>query len=216
MARKSKGEVRKREILEHFYDVLVAEGLEGASIAKIAKKLKVHPSLILHYFSTKEEMVLALVDFIIEKYESTFLPNLEEVKDPLKRFHLFFNILFGLEYDKLVDDSVFAACYYLSLRNPSIRKAFQSMFIRLRRVVLQEIQLYQEAGIIQADDPEKMADLIIAIEEGLSFMRSFMGPEEGVEQTGEYLKNIAFSLLRPVRESFQPAAPGNRDKDSTG
>jgi len=53
MPRKNKANIRKREILEHFYEVLSNEGLEGASIAKIAKHMGVHPSLLMHYFKTK-------------------------------------------------------------------------------------------------------------------------------------------------------------------
>ena len=54
MARKKDGApLRKREILEHFQQVLVEEGFEGASIGKIARRMGINPSLIIHYFSTK-------------------------------------------------------------------------------------------------------------------------------------------------------------------
>ena len=73
MARKKdKAEIRKKEILEHFQQVLSEEGIEGASIGKIANKMGIHPSLIIHYFKTKEEMTVALAEFILEKYETTF------------------------------------------------------------------------------------------------------------------------------------------------
>ncbi len=204
MARKQKGEVRKREILDSFYRVIVEEGIEGASIAKIAKKLKIHPSLIIHYFPTKEEMVVALVHMIVEKYESAFLPRIEEVEDPRRRFQVFFDTLFAIEYDRLVDDSVFAMCYYLGFRNEKIREAFRNMFGRLREIVLREIKYYNEKGIIQVAEPEKMADLIIAIEEGLSFMRSVMGVNDRWEEIAEYLKGITFSLLRRRDQSQIP------------
>ena len=60
MGRKSKAAVRKREILEHFYNILKEEGLEKASIAKVAKRMAVNPSLLIHYFKTKEAMTVAL------------------------------------------------------------------------------------------------------------------------------------------------------------
>ena len=62
MGRKSKADVRKKEILEHFYIVLKQEGFENASIAKIANLMDVNPSLLIHYFKTKEEMVFAFVE----------------------------------------------------------------------------------------------------------------------------------------------------------
>jgi AcrR family transcriptional regulator len=47
--RKNAG-LRKPEILKCFYETILAEGIEGASIGKIAKRMGIHPSLIMHYF----------------------------------------------------------------------------------------------------------------------------------------------------------------------
>ena len=54
MRKNQKAEIRKPEILENYYQVLIEEGLEGTSIGKIAKRMDIHPSLIIHYFKTKE------------------------------------------------------------------------------------------------------------------------------------------------------------------
>ena len=65
-----KAEIRKPEILDNFYHVLLEEGFEGASFGKIAKRMNIHPSLIIHYFKTKENLTTELVDLLIEKYEA--------------------------------------------------------------------------------------------------------------------------------------------------
>ena len=65
-----KADIRKPEILENFYHVLIEEGFEGASINKIARRMNIHPSLIIHYFKTKENLTIALADYLIEKYEA--------------------------------------------------------------------------------------------------------------------------------------------------
>ncbi|MEZ4851774.1 MAG: TetR/AcrR family transcriptional regulator [Bacteroidia bacterium] len=59
MGRKSKAKIRRQEILSHFYEVIIEEGFEGASIGKIAKRMEVNPSLLIHYFSTKMLWLLA-------------------------------------------------------------------------------------------------------------------------------------------------------------
>ncbi len=56
--------------MRHFYKTILAEGFEGASIAKVAKRMDIHPSLILHYFGNKENLTLALVDYVIDEYGS--------------------------------------------------------------------------------------------------------------------------------------------------
>ena len=80
MGRKSKAEERKLEILQHFYEVIKEEGFENASIAKIAKSMEVNPSLLIHYFNTKEDMILELVDFLLNRYESMFLQQIQRLQ----------------------------------------------------------------------------------------------------------------------------------------
>ena len=56
MRKNQNATLRKPEILESYYQILIQEGLEGASISKIAKHMDIHPSLIIHYFKNKEEL----------------------------------------------------------------------------------------------------------------------------------------------------------------
>ena len=126
MARPSdKAEIRKKEILENFYAVLAEEGLEGASMAKIAARMGIHPSLIIHYFSNKEEMIVALVDHMLAMYEEAFLPKLREIDDPEIRLETTIDAIFGMDWARLVDGGVFYACYSLSYRNDRVRESFR-------------------------------------------------------------------------------------------
>ena len=43
MRKNQKAEIRKLEILENYYQILIDEGFEGASIGKIAKRMHIHP-----------------------------------------------------------------------------------------------------------------------------------------------------------------------------
>ena len=102
MARpKDRAEARKKEILENFYAVLAEEGLEGASMGKIASRMGIHPSLIVHYFSNKEEMVVELVDYMLAMYEEAFLSRLLEIEDPEKRLLASINAIFDQDWDDL-------------------------------------------------------------------------------------------------------------------
>ena len=196
MARtKDKAPLRKREILEHFQQVLVEEGLEGASIGRIARRMGINPSLIIHYFSTKEDMIVELVDFILEKYESTFLKRLEVIDDPEERLKTGLGTIFSVDWISLVDTRAFNSCYYLSLRNPKVKVRFQKMYQHFRDYLVQEITLYMDKGIIPATDPAKDADLIIAIVEGLSFYRNISGGRKKYGELGAYLKQRILTIL---------------------
>ena len=67
MKKRKNAEIRKPEILENYYRVIIEEGIEGASIGKIANRMDIHPSLIIHYFKTKKNLTLELADLMLEK-----------------------------------------------------------------------------------------------------------------------------------------------------
>ena len=196
MARtRDRAPLRKREILENFHQVLVEEGFEGASIGKIARRMGIHPSLIIHYFSTKEDMIVEFVDYILEKYENTFLKKIENIEDPRERLKAGLDTIFSVDWVSLVDTRAFYACYYLGLRNPKVKTKLQKMYQRFREYLVHVITLYRDEGVIPSADPGKDADLIIALAEGLSFYRNISGGKKKYRELGKYLKQRALSLL---------------------
>ncbi len=87
--RKNKSAVlRKLDILESYYQILVQKGLEGASIGRIAENIDIHPSLIIHYFKNKQNMKLELVNLLMEKYKSPSMFDMEPYGRTLCSFRL--------------------------------------------------------------------------------------------------------------------------------
>ncbi|MBN2028395.1 MAG: TetR family transcriptional regulator [Actinobacteria bacterium] len=202
MARpRDKAEIRKKEILENFYAVLAEEGLEGASMAKIAARMGIHPSLIIHYFSNKEEMIVALVDHMLAMYEEAFLPRLQEIDDPGLRLEAAIDAIFGMDWARLVDGGVFYACYSLSYRNDRVRNSFQRMYSRLRGLLVEGLDGLMEEGIVVKADPEKLADLIISLLEGYDFYRGIMEDTIEFDELAQFLKENALAIVRANRQT---------------
>ena len=131
MGRKSKAVVRRQEILSHFYEVIIEEGFEGASIAKIAKRMDVNPSLLIHYFNTKDEMVLGLIDYIINTYSPTILPDFSTTEDPAERWQDVLDVLAHMQWDRIMNHKVFYSCYALGLRQEEVQKRFHDLYEQL-------------------------------------------------------------------------------------
>lgn len=53
---------RPREILDAAVAALAAEGYEGTTIADVARRARVSPGLVVHYFGSKAELFEAVVD----------------------------------------------------------------------------------------------------------------------------------------------------------
>lgn len=210
MARpKDKAPIKKQEILEHFYKVLRDEGFEGASLARIARSMGVHPSLLIHYFSNKEQLTLALVDFIARKYMEAFVPIIAEVMEPRARLESILDMLFSLDWAEEVDLGVFHACHYLSFHNEGIKKRFKEMYAFLRASLVEEFQGFIDAGVMKDMDAGTAADMVIAMTEGLDFYGSLAGGDE-FNELARTLKSAVLALV--AVETF----PAPRKKPEPG
>jgi AcrR family transcriptional regulator len=203
MAKRLKPELRKRQILEHFYEVLIDEGIEGASIGKIASRMDVHKSLISHYFSKKEDLVIELIELIIERYEQTIVPRLKEIKDPRKRLEAFLSEIFGLSWKRLFglpsnrspSDEAFYAFYYLTFRNEAISRRFKEMYLMMRETFAWEIKACAEEAGLEIKDPDRIADLLVVLSEGLNICERMRDNDQESEQFRSYVTEHAMALL---------------------
>ena len=68
MGRKKLGETRKLEIIKSFYLVAKKNGLENASIAKVADAMGISNGLVMHYFNTKDKLLIGLNEYILNQH----------------------------------------------------------------------------------------------------------------------------------------------------
>jgi AcrR family transcriptional regulator len=195
MKRAERSQRRRREMLEAYYQTLLDEGLQGASIAKIARRLEVPPSLLIHYFGTKEQMTIELVDYLLEVFRETYGEKLAAIADPRERLLAVLDEFFSPEYHQLLDDRAFFACFYLSLTHPTVRHAFATLYETSLELVETAIHECIETGVIPGDDAHELAMTVKAMEEGYAFLIGG-GADEAVKATmGKVLKDRALGLL---------------------
>ncbi len=195
MGRKSKADVRKKEILENFYIILKEEGFENASIAKIAKIMDVNPSLLIHYFKTKEEMVVSFVSFLLGRYEIAFKEKMVGSQSPEDRFYNILDIMFSEDWLNFSDQTVFYACYYLSSRHERIKERFNLMYKLFKDLLVPQAQSWIDAGIIKNEDPENVADFLIIMNEGLTYYDKLMSDADGFRKRAKFLKSAVIKAL---------------------
>ena len=198
MGRKSKADERKREILVHFYEVVKEEGFENASIAKIADRMEVNPSLLIHYFKTKEEMVVDLVDFLLDRYNlDEQAEKLSHVKDIKKRFEFVIDMLLGEQWMEMSDGhhSVFYACYYLTTRYGRILERFQLLYTQFREMVEAEAKIWYDNGVIVYDGPTQVAEYIITLNEGMTYYEGVLMDPTTFGKRSKNLREMAIKTL---------------------
>lgn len=195
MGRKSLKETRQLEIIKVFYKVAKKEGLENTSIAKIAKVMNINPSLIIHYFQTKEELTYALIDYILEKYLLIYRVGRDE-KTPLRESLIqVIDDLFSKKWNRLFDDGLFYSCYALTFREKKVKGMYKNLTDSLRERLTALIERCKTAQVIEVDDPRRTADLIFALVDGAYFYLSLATDAKAFDEKITDYKLEAYRLL---------------------
>lgn len=198
MGRKSLKEVRSKEIIEAFYKLAKKEGLENASIAKTAEILDMNPSLIVHYFKTKEYLVYGLIEYILDKYLLIFdVPKAVENDPELTLLRVLDNI-FSDKWNKLFDDSVSYSCYALAFRDPVIKEKYKNLLDSLRQRLVELIIKCNETGKIAVKDPVIAADMIFILIDGAYYYLSLVSDKQEYRQKIARYKERALEHLQFV------------------
>ncbi len=195
MGRKSLKKIRQKEIVEAFYKVAQKEGLENASLAKVAKEMGVNPSLVSHYFGSKEELIYGLINFIMDKYGVLYTPeNTEENGDShLKKI---VDNLFSREWNELIDDGVFYGCFTLVFRSEKIKAAYKDLHENLRLLLAKAIEEAKNNGEVEVENPKEAADLVFILVEGAYYYLSLYDNDEEYKSKLNKYKNAAFDILK--------------------
>lgn len=195
MRRKEWAKIRRREMLAAYYQVLKDEGLQGASIAKIARVIDAPPSLLIHYFGTKEQMTVELVDYLLEEYRQGYGDRLAAIPDPIERLRAILDTFFDPKYHQLLDDSVFYACFYISLRHPQVRRRFAALYDVSLDLVEATLGACMAGGQLAHDNAHELAVSVKALEEGYAFLIGGGADEKTKAEIGSALRKRALQLL---------------------
>ncbi|WP_207424377.1 TetR family transcriptional regulator [Desertivirga brevis] len=194
MGRRSLKEDQQKRIVEAFYEVAKREGIENTSFGKVAKELNMRQSLVVHYFATKEEMTLGLIDLIIMRYENIYLLESEK-GNALEKLIAVMNNIFSRKWDSYIDDSVFYNCFALIFRNQVIKHRFRELHLLLRGWLQNLIQSCMEQGLIKCEDPSRAADLVFVISDGAYYYLSMVQDMDEYDMHLERYRQEAFKLL---------------------
>ena len=194
MGRKSLKGVRQLEIVKVFYRVAKKEGYENTSIAKIAGVMDINPSLIMHYFKTKEDLTYALIDYILERYLLIYsIENKEQIV--LSDLQKTIEMLFSKKWNLLFDDGLFYTFYALAFREKSIREKYKTILDSLRLALGSMIEQCHKSNLINVPDNQTASDLIFVLVDGAYFYLSLENDKEVYNQRLDYYKIKAYQIL---------------------
>lgn len=193
MGRKSLKETRQKEIVIAFYKVAKKEGIENASIAKVADLMEINPSLVMHYFKTKDDLLQALVDFNLEKYLSIYSVN-GKVNSKEKLLEIIEN-MFSRKWHRLFDDGVYYSCYSFIYRNRRFKKEFRELHDSLHENFVATLRDAKEGGVIKIENFEQTAKLVFSIVDGAYYYLGMVEDENEIDRISNWYKQHVLSIL---------------------
>lgn len=194
MGRRSNKEEQQRKIIETFYEVAKQEGIENTSFGKVAKELNMHQSLVIHYFSSKDDLILGLIEYILLRYGEIFETGNNE-SDALEKLKHVMDNIFSRKWDTYIDDSIFYNCFALVFRNEKVKTRFRELHISLREWLQNLIQNCIDQDLIDCKDASQAADIIFVISDGAYYYLSMIQDSALFDMHLERYKIEAIKLL---------------------
>lgn len=125
--------VRRGQIIKAAYAVAAAKGLDAVTVRDIARKAGISHGLVLFHFETKEQLVLALLDWLLETTTVLHITDdIARIPQPLDRLHA----LLHREMHRLSREPrrirVFFDFWAKGIRDPEIRSKMRGELDRYR------------------------------------------------------------------------------------
>ncbi|MEH6305876.1 TetR family transcriptional regulator [Olivibacter sp. CPCC 100613] len=194
MGRKSLKDLRQQEIISTFYQVAKKIGYEHTSIAKVAKAMDINPSLIIHYFATKEDLKMALIDYILERYLLIYKQG-ETKKKGVERLKLIVDRLFSKKWNTLFDDGLFYSFYAASFREAKIKEKYKTILDSLRDELRKVLEELNSDGSTNIADISRTADMVFILLDGAYFYLSLVDNKSIFQEKLALYKKEAYVLL---------------------
>lgn len=184
----AKGAARRQEILDRAIEVFRERGADGTSLRRIAEAIGVSHAALLHYFDSREQLLVAVYAHA-EAQRATGAaprgaPGVDSMADAAVK---------NVEVPGLVQLYSTLVAAAVESGNEVSREFFSARFERVRTELTTSFRTQQAAGAIRDDVPaEHLAALVIAASDGLQ-IQWLLNPSIELENT---LRTMA-ALLQP-------------------
>jgi len=167
MARPSNTAQRKEEIVLALLQVMAEKGYEKASIQMIGKAAGLSPGLIHYHFKTKQDILLALVDWISQAATARLSTLNEGLTDPWDKLTAFINARLATGDDAMPEIvSAWVVIAGESVRQPEIKVLYQNLIDQQLKELKKLIADVWEGKTARNKEVINLAAVVLAAMEG--------------------------------------------------
>jgi TetR/AcrR family transcriptional repressor of bet genes len=167
MARPSNTAQRKEEIVLALLKVMSEKGYEKASIQMIGKAAGLTPGLIHYHFKTKQDILLALVDWISQAATNRLNTLNEGLTEPWDKLAAFINARLATGEDAMPEIvSAWVVIAGESVRQPEIKVLYQNLIDQQLKELKKLIADVWEGKTARNKEVINLAAVVLAAMEG--------------------------------------------------
>jgi AcrR family transcriptional regulator len=183
MARPSKSEERKEQILNAFERCVVRSGIQGVTLEKVAKEAGLPRSLVRHFVGNRDDMAAAVFDRFMRRVEALWSgksQNLPSIDDMLE--FLVKEAFIGGGVGRLASELRYQRNF-----DENARAHFKGIFQRAQRFVE---DVLRENGFDDATERREKAFLVLALAFGTTDLIAFGLPKKRAELSIQACKQL--------------------------
>ncbi len=167
MGRPSNTTQRKQEIVDALLRVMAERGYEKASIQSIAKEAGLAPGLIHYHFKTKQDILMALVNWIASSATERLEHMNKQLSDPWDKLTAFINARLATGETEMPEVvSAWVVIAGESIRQPEIKKVYQDLIERQLEMLNELIANVWEGKSISSNEVINLSAIVLAAMEG--------------------------------------------------
>ena len=194
MGRQSLVKQRRREILKAFHSIARSEGLKGANVRAVAQRAGVKPSIIYHFFESKQELIEQTVLFVAERHTLAYGALSEGAKERDALLQITAEYLFNEEM--ISDDSgLYYDLWGEGKRNKKIEKNFRNVYRTFRSGIVKTMKLLPAATEKTEKEYQDFAAVVVALFLGAYVQADFDRKSVDLQKMREFFIKSAGDFL---------------------
>ena len=165
---------RRRDVAEAVWRVVRSEGLDRASVRKVAHEAGLSMGSLRHYFNSQSELRIFAMRMVIERIEQR-ISTLQEPEDPLQAARTVLAELLPLDAERQAENEVWLAFTARASVDPELRALRDEAYDLLHDACHRWVRRLRPAGAVVDVDLE--GDRLFALLDGLA-VHAAMRPEQ--------------------------------------
>ena len=163
-----KQEKRRKEVSDAAWRVILREGLDRTSVRAIAQELGCTTGVVMHYFRTKDELMLFALDRVLARSANQLKSSIESYEG-FERLERVFIKSLPEDSKSEVGWKIWLAFLGHAVGHPKLMAEHRHRYANLRDFVVRELKELRGKGILRSDVNLRLeASALIALVDGVS------------------------------------------------